>query len=106
MKTSAGLRALPQALALALMLAACTQAPAPLPPSNPPAVVAADDAWEPGKDIAGKRVVINGVSQEIPADSAETKRKMDAVYLEQRATIDELERKRLKNFSGDADLQP
>ncbi len=107
MKTSPGWLRLPQVMALGLMLGACTQAPpAPPTPPNPPAAVAADDAWEPGNDIAGKRVVINGVSQAIPAESAEAKRKMDAVYAEQRATIDELERKRLKNFSADADLQP
>lgn len=91
------------ALAICAMAGACADKPQ-APPAEPDTSNA--DAWEPGMDIAGTQVVIDGEAQEIPADAAATKRKMDEVAAGYTKEMDELERKRQKNFSGDADLQP
>ena len=95
------------ALVLGLAVVGCKQAaPSPPPPPAASTEAASDEPWEPGKDIAGTPIVLDGVAQAMPEESAEVKRKMDAVYAEQRATMDELERKRLEKFSADSDLQP
>lgn len=98
------IRCIGVALAIAVLASACV-GKEKAPPADTKAMAGADN-WEPGKDLAGTQVVIDGVSQKIPDDAAASKRKLDAVAADYKAQMDEAERKRQTKVSADADLQP
>ncbi|HQW81798.1 MAG TPA: hypothetical protein PLQ74_08020 [Pseudomonadota bacterium] len=77
---------------------AASPASSPSPASNAP-------VWEIGEDIAGKTVMIDGKETLIPADVADSKRKMDAAAKEALDAMDELEKRRLQRFN-DPDMTP
>lgn len=92
------------ALAIAILASACGDNQK-APTASEQAISGADN-WAPGKDLTGTQVVIDGVTQTVPDDVAESKRKLDAVATDYEAQIDELERERLRRFTEDDDNRP